>query len=108
MAAVISLLLLHDLYIVLFLLIVSTCPSTMSIKIATYLPLLHLILLALILNNKLIKHLLQSLRIRLQSRNNLLHRPLHKNPIDHAKAFSIFGKRLQCLQDESMREAGLA
>lgn len=68
----------------------------------THLPLLHIILLPLILLNQLLQNLLQSFRISLERRSNILHRFLDQDSIDHSKALAVWGKGSQCLQYKSV------
>lgn len=59
------------------------------------LPSIQLALLALILLDKLLEHLLQSIRVDLQRRQYILNRPLHQHAVDQAEAFSLFWERAQ-------------
>lgn len=79
----------------------SVCCACSHLGCVTCLPLLHLGLLVLILLDQVFKDLLQAIRIRLQGRQDIAHRPFSKNAIDHAEAFTIARERSKCLQDKS-------
>jgi hypothetical protein len=91
---------------VLFAMRVSSCSlrafSVLNdLDVVLLLPLVHLILLALVLFDQFIENLLQSIRIGLERRENVLDCPLNQDTVDQSKAFSILWERLQGLGDES-------
>lgn len=66
-----------------------------------YLPLLHILLFAVVLLHQVLQDLLEAIRVCLQGRDHILHRPLNQNSIYHPEAFSVAGERLKSLEDES-------
>lgn len=68
----------------------------------THLPAIQLCLFRLVLLQHILQHLLQAIRVGLKRGQNILHCTLDQNTVDHAEAFAVVGKRVQCLDHESV------
>lgn len=66
----------------------------MAPGVMSCLPFLQIVLFCLILLYKIVKDLLQPVRIGLEGGHHVFDRPLHEDAIDHAEALSISRERL--------------